>query len=279
MVWTCEETSGRILDRMDASPSESTDVFSRHRATLLSAAAALPTDIEVRILRKRLSPSLARGWFSPEEDEEIRRLYARYLHVRAALHDTLAQLEPLAPRRWTPATRQDALHAFLLAWLSGCMLMRAARYLIREFHEDKHLRALLNQSEPRFGIPRGTLDQIHRSATRPPTILRYLRAAHFATEHQGELEALREDSRYAPMLDLLEAEKPFLETQTRRHARDFVRHRWGRLRESPALSYRSVMRGIFEASGRAIAEMRNPFHRKRVNRRVRHLVSDRKSVV
>lgn len=258
---------------MHAPPSTADDVFSRHRATLLSAVEALPNDGEVRRLREKLSRSLARGWFSPEEDEEIRRVYARYLHVRVALHNTLAQLEPLAPKRWTPTTKTEALQAFLLAWLAGCMLMRAARYLVREFHGDKRLRTLLNQSEPRFGIPADTLDQIHRAATRPATVMRYLRAARFAREHRGELESLRTDARHAPMLDLLDAETPFVETQTRQLARDVFRRRWGRLRETPALSYRRVMRGIFEASGRAIAEMRNPFHRKRVNRRVRHLLS------
>ncbi|MCC5850889.1 MAG: hypothetical protein JJU29_22605 [Verrucomicrobia bacterium] len=244
----------------------------RAHDTLMAAASSMPTATEVVKLRAKLEDAIARGYFTPAEDEEIRRMYARYLHVRAALHETVALLRPHAPK-WYGRAKPDAMRAFVLAWCAGCMLMRPARYLIGEFYHVPVARKLLNQSEPRFGIPENSFSQIHRSATRPQTVLRFLRAARFAELHAEELDRLRTDPIFADILGLLDAEKPFVETQKRKHAKAMASYGWGRLRGRPRATYHKVMWGIFEASGRAIAEMRNPFHRKRVNAKVRHRVS------
>ncbi len=258
---------------MYSPPAESIEaIIVRARDTLLAAALALPKAAEVDALREELAPGLARGWFRPSEAEEIQRLFARYLHVRAALLQTLGSLQRLSPRLWKPF-RPPSLPAFVTAWLAACMLMRSARYVIRAFHDQPQVRKLLNQPDPLVGIPANMLDLIQSSALRPSTLLRFLRAAHFAETHAHDISGLRNDPVVAPLLALLDAESPFIEQQFLRHAEDIARHRLQRIRDKPAREYRKVMWGIFETSGRVIADMRNPFHRKRVNRRVRHQVA------
>lgn len=241
----------------------------RVRDTLLAAAAALPSHEQILELRRDFAPALERGWFHPSEDEQIRRLFADYLHVRAALHECLAQIRP-AVRLWLPGDAN--IPAFTLAWTAGCMLMRAARYSVREFRDVKPIRTLLNQAEPRFGIPEGMFDTIHVSATRPATVLSFLRAARYAEKHRAEISALREHPDLAALPSLLEAEAPYIEQQVGVYSLDMLQNRWQRLCRKPDQTYRGVMRGIFESSGRVIAECRNPFHRKRVHRRTLELV-------
>jgi len=247
-------------------------LLERARDTLLAAAEALPRAGEVESLREELSASLARGYLKPDEDIGIRRLFARYLHTRSALHETLASLRPLVPR-FGRRSDQESLQAFVAAWLAGCMLMRAARYLIREFHDHPEILRLLNQAEPALGLPGGMLDRIHDSAARPSTLLRYFRAARYAEARAEDIAALRDDPLTGPLLPLLEAEAPFVENQKRRHAKAYARCRLHHVRRRPVRHYKRVMWGLFETSGRAIAEMRNPLHRRRVTARVRKTVS------
>lgn len=243
----------------------------RATATLLAAAEAMPRAEEVERLREKLAPARDRGYFTPDEEAEIRRLFSRYLHVRGALHQTLRSMRPMAPRFGRRVDRTSR-RAFVAAWLSGCMLMRAARFMEKAFHDEPMTRKLLNQAEPAYNIPPGTLDAIHASATRPHTLLRYFRAARCAELRREELEALRNDPLTGPLLALLDLEQPFIETQKRRHAESWARCRVDRWRNHPSRQYHKVMWGLFEASGRAIAEMRNPLHRKRVSGRVRRRV-------
>ncbi len=244
----------------------------RVRTTLLATAEGFPVEPEILALRTALGPALDRGYFTPSEDERIRELYARYLHARTALHLSLQDLETHLPR-WRRAKNPETIQAFALGWAAGCILMRAARYLVTEFHKEPVIRNLLNDAEPRFGIPDNSLDRIHRSASHPVTILRFLRAARFADRHAEDLERLRKDPDFAPVLDLLDQEKPLIELQKRSYAGSVLRYRWVRFRTRPVLTYRRIMWEIFETSGRAIAEMRNPFHAKRVPRKILHRVS------
>ncbi|MDA3873635.1 MAG: hypothetical protein PF795_06715 [Kiritimatiellae bacterium] len=155
-------------------PTESDfhSLLEKARDTLLAAHTAMPTAEEVAELHANLKPALDRGYLFPNEDAEFRQLFARYLHVRSALHDTLHSMRPLAPRWWWSPYTPHSLQAFVAAWLAGCMLMRSARYVVNEFHNQPMIRTLLNQAEPLYTIPAGTLDLIYRSSTRPSTLLR-----------------------------------------------------------------------------------------------------------
>ncbi len=248
-------------------------ILNRVRNTVLASAAGFPRESEILSLRECLTPALERGYFTPSEDEKIREVYARYLHARTALYLSLEDLRKHLPR-WHRATNPEAIQAFVLGWTAGCILMRAARYLVTEFYPAPALRKLLNEAEPRYGIPEGSLDQIYRTATHSRVLMRFLHAARFAERHAGQIEALRNLPEYVDILKLLDHEQAFIERQTRKHARTLLENRWNRLCGKPGLTYRRIMWEIFETSGRAVAEMRNPFHRKRVTWKVRHQVAE-----
>ncbi len=242
------------------------------RDTLLAAHAAMPRAEEVESLKTALQIALDRGYFTPAEDAQIKALFSSYLHVRSALHETLQSLRPMVPRFGKKADPQS-LRIFLVGWLAGCMLMRSARYVVSQFYEIEQARKLLNQADPALGIPAGVFDQIHKGSTHPATLLRYLRAARYAESHQPDFEVFQGDKISGPLLEILTGEQPYIEKQKRKHAAAYAKCQIHRIRNKPVKQYHSVMWGLFEASGRVIAEMRNPFHRKRVRRQVRHHVA------
>jgi len=249
---------------MDAT---TTHLLEKARDTLLSAQKAMPAANDVDGLKDKLQPALERGYFTPEEDAEIKQLFANYLHLRGALHQTLTSLKPLVPR-FTLKSDPDTYQVFVAAWLSGCILMRTARYMVTEFYKVKPVRKLLNQADPVYGIPLGIFDAIHKGSTVPSTLLRYLRAARLAESRKEELNFFEKDPLTGPLLLCLKEEQPFIENQKRTHAKAYARCQWFRMRSRPSKQYRAVLWGLFEASGRAIAEVRNPLHRKRVSKKV-----------
>ena len=258
---------------MKPRPENIMPLLEQARDSLLAAQAAIPTAQEVEQLKQELQAALERGYFTPNEDAEIKKMFAVYLHVRAALHQTLQSLRPLVPR-FKPDLNPLDLQIFIAGWLAGCMLMRTARYTVTEFYEWGPVRKLLNQADPVLGIPQGVFDQIHRGSTRPETLIRYLRAAQYAESRQSAFMDFREDPLTGPLLRCLKEEEPYIEKQKRKHAQAYAKCQWYRIRSKPSKQYRAVMWGLFEASGRAIAEMRNPFHRKRVGKRVLQTVAD-----
>lgn len=248
--------------------SRNSQLLERARDTLLAAQNALPLADDVDRLHRDLETALERGYFNPEEEARIKQVFSRYLHVRNALHQTLNSLRPLLPKFGRPL-QAESRQAFVAAWLSGCMLMRSARFMVNRYHDHKQVRRLLNRADPVFGIPEGMFDRIQKGSTRPATLMRYLRALYFYERQESRLAAFAEDPLTGPLLEALDKEKPYLETQKRQHAAAYAACEWFRIRSRPSRQYHAVMWGLFEASGRAIAEMRNPFHRKRVRRQVR----------
>ncbi|MDF3128785.1 YiiX/YebB-like N1pC/P60 family cysteine hydrolase [Kiritimatiellaeota bacterium B1221] len=253
---------------MTPRPSNSNPLLEKARDTLLAAQNAIPLVEAVDALQTELKAALERGYFSPEEEARIKTVFSQYLHVRNALHQTLNSLRPFLPRfgkQLEPASQQ----AFVASWLAGCMLMRSARFMVTRYHDQKLIRKLLNQPDLSYGIPQGIFDQIHKGSTHPATLLRYLRALQFSERHADALNSFADDPLTGPLLTALEKEQTYLETQKRQHAAAYAKCQVFRIRSKPSRQYHAVMWGLFEASGRAIAEMRNPFHRKRVRRQAR----------
>ncbi len=237
----------------------------RLRDTLLAAQQVIPKAEEVSALEEQLAHELERGYFSPETDELLRERFARYLHVRSALGDILQQARQQLPifRRHL---RGEELKSFLGGWLAGCILMRSSRYLLNRYEEQAQVRAILNQADPRRGVPPRMFDEIRNSSTSPRNLFRFFWALEMAEAHREDIAALAADPEFAPLLQLLEEEQPFLEKQKHRHADAFARAQIARAKRRPGRYLRALNWELFEHSGRVIAECRNPFHRKRVRR-------------
>ena len=74
------------------------DVFLLDRAipAVLAAAAAIPDRAGLAIELAMVEQAARRGYFTPDEEERVRFVYAGYLGLRAGLLETLADLESLA---------------------------------------------------------------------------------------------------------------------------------------------------------------------------------------
>ena len=237
------------------------------RNALLAVAPILPRYEDLAMELDDAQRAEARGYFLPDEDERVRTVFARYLVARAVLHETIHDLRPLRHGVGTPS-RKEQMSAFAIAACAACMLMRAGRFMVDNFADAPVVREKLDEAEPRFGIPAQQFSRIYRAVNHPVNLLRFARAIRFATLHRPEIEAMQADSEMAPILGLLAKEEPLLEINPRRIAGRLLRYRLYAIQHAPRLRLQRVMFGLFQASGRAIAEMHNPWKRKRVTPRV-----------
>ncbi len=228
------------------------DTVRRGARAVLAAAVTLRSDIDLPFLAE----AAQRGYFTPAEDGTLRVRYSQYLGARAALLSTLSSLEEAcSPAAGGWAVR---LPAFTVAFAAACLLLRRARALADLATTNPLLAKKLDEASPVHGIPRKTFTRLFRATTDPLRLLQFRDAAEFYEKHRSEIAALSGDEELAPVLRLLEEEEAWIERRRRDILRRRLSYGWFSFLRRHRSAWKKSMFGIFEWSGRAIAELRQP---------------------
>ncbi|MAE66051.1 MAG: hypothetical protein CMJ18_17400 [Phycisphaeraceae bacterium] len=124
-----------------------------------------------------------RGYFTPTEDEQTRRLVVSYTQSRNALLDLVFTLKQ---QREDSGTDHPLL--FLVGFTAAAVLVDAARFGRERFGDSEVIREKLNEAEPHFGIPPGTYDAVMLSLTSPVNAWLLYQAGEHFEEHRAEIE-------------------------------------------------------------------------------------------
>lgn len=225
-------------------------------AALLAVASALPTPTALAADLASVEAALARGYFLPDEDERVRRRYVGYLSLRAVLLETLAELAAAAGAG-TLEWRQR-LPVFATAFATACVVARTNRFVTDLAGDKPLLWKKLDEADVVAGVPRKTFTTIFKSATRPTDLRRFLAATDFYFAHHEAIRALGTDPQLEAVVALLAVEEPLLERRRLDALRRLFAYRWFSFLRRQRSAWRQVMFGIFEASGRAISDLRQP---------------------
>ena len=248
-----------MLDKID-------DLIGQSARTLCAVAPVLPRRAMLRQEMEDAERAAERGYFLPDEDERVRGAFARYLGVRAALLETILELEPVFHDEKSPMSDHQRLRVFAVAFCAACMLMRSARFIVDSYAQSKIVWRKLDEAEPRYGLPRKQFSKIYSSSTHPYTVWRFYRAVEFARKNADAIRDLGDESDIAPVIELLnEEEHEALRISRRAEARNRFRYLWHSLNRRRNSTLNNILFAIFEGSGRAISELQNPFHAKRVS--------------
>ncbi|MGK0184426.1 MAG: hypothetical protein ACI9R3_000192 [Verrucomicrobiales bacterium] len=250
---------------------------------LCAVAPVLPQHARLQQEMEDATRAAERGYFLPDEDERVRGAFARYLGVRAALHETIRDLEPVY-KSGSLMPDEQRLRVFAVAFCAACMLMRSARFLVDSYAGSKTIWRKLDEAEPRYGLPRKQFSQIYSSATQPFNVWRFYRAVAFAQSHADAIRALASEPDIAPVIQLLQEEQhEALRISKRAEAKYRLRYFWHSMNRRRNSTLSQILFALFEGSGRAISEMQNPFHQKRVSpdviREVRRLLRPGDAIV
>jgi len=228
----------------------------RAAEAVMAAAGAVP---DFQTLGRDLAiadAACARGYFLPDEEEMVRRRYHDYLVTRAALLEVLHELTALAGRgaiEW-----RQRLPVFAIAFAVACTLMRANRYLVDLAAERSVVWSKLDEPDEACGIPRKTFTEIYKAISCPANLRRFLMAADFYFRHREEILRLGGDPVLGPIAGLLLDEEPLIERRRRVALRRLFAYRWFSFLRRHRSAWKWVMFGMFEISGRAIADLRQP---------------------
>lgn len=204
-----------------------------------------------------------RGYFRPEEDDHLRLTFSHFLIARAGLLETIDELKPIARGRDAVDDIQQ-LRAFIIAYTAACLLVRAGRFMVEETAPRRTVRRKLDEASPEFGIPRKTFTRLYRSLTDPRNGLALHAASRFAADHVDEIERAADDPIVGGLVPVLREAENAIDFRRRRMVAGRFRYRFYSWKRRHRSAFKQTMFGLFEASGRVIAEMRNPLHRKRI---------------
>ncbi len=211
-----------------------------------------------------IARGVERGHFTPDEDERIRERFAAYLTARAGMLHTIGELKPIALARAGEVDDAMRVRAFAIAYASAAILVRAARFVVEQYARHKVIQRKLNEAEPRFGLPRKQFTAIYQAVTNPINAWQLADAARFAHAHRDDIDALANDPLFEPVLRHLRESEVAIQRGTRDLVRARIAYRWHSLRRRRASAFQHALFGLFQISGRVIADMRNPFHTKRL---------------
>lgn len=147
-----------------------------------------------------------RGYFTPGEEETVRRLQISYWKSRAALFDVVGSF-----RQDTELAVDLRPEAFLVAFGAAVLLVDAARFLREAFEPLPLVRQKLNEPEPCFGIPDGTYDTVQKSLTSPLHAWHLVHAVRYFEDHAAELRTRAVDPLLAGVLAVIEQLKSRLD--------------------------------------------------------------------
>jgi hypothetical protein len=153
-----------------------------------------------------------RGYFTPTEEETVRRLQVSYWKSRAALFDVVISFQQ--DRALTEESRPAA---FLVAFGAAVLLVDAARFLRESFEPLPLVRQKLNEPEPCFGIPGGTYDTVQKSLTSPLHAWHLYHAMGYFVDHAAELRARATDPLMAGVLAVIQRLKSRLDVPVTRY--------------------------------------------------------------
>lgn len=225
-------------------------------AATLAVASALPDRGGLAEDLDMITRASARAYFLPDEEEAVKLRYSQYLAARAALLGTIGSLGAAAGGG--AVSWAGRLPVFAAAFAAACVLLRADRFLVDLARGHPVLWKKLDEPDPGAGIPRKSFTAIHKALADPLNQAKFLAAADFHRRHRQGIDALAADPALAPLVDLLRSEEATIESRRRDALKRHASYRWFSFLRRHRSAWKKAMGGLFEVSGRAIAELRQP---------------------
>ena len=230
------------------------EVIKRARLTLFGVRPTLPhREILTREIEDAIAAN-ARGYYLPDEDERLRKAFRTYLTGRAALWEMIRELRP--------HLHEKDSRVFGLAFCAAATLVRSASFLINLAKNRPTVWKKLDEAEARYGLQRKSFTRIYKNITSYRWMWRYYEATRYYEKHREQLLSDLEKSNLEKVADWLRSEEENLEKSRRLFFERRFAYRLHSFLRRNSSGYTKVMFHLFQLSGSAVAEMRQPFKKK-----------------
>mgnify|MGYP001985033693 CR=1 FL=1 len=161
-----------------------------------------------------------RGYFLPNEDDQVRRILLAYRNYRIALFEIIHRYREI--EEFDQAEEQTL--AFLLAFGSAVILFNWSSLLVDTYRDIPHIRAKLNEADARFGMPANLFEQICDSLSNAGNLVQLRDAADTFADHEDWHTSAAVNGDFAWLTDEIERQYE----QVRRSHIDIFRGHLGR---------------------------------------------------
>jgi len=237
-------------------------------AILLNAVQDLPAREDINAFVVVVEQAQDRGYFYPDEDEEIRAVYLRYLSIRQNLWELLAEIQ-LELKRLDTKHHIDYIGLFTLAFACGFVLMRAAHYLVEISESYPDIRSKLDEAEPLYGIEWGSFSEIYHKMRSAKTMLPFRQAVRFYHQHQQEIQALAQESpAWSQLLIIFKQDEGLLSQTKLDYIKRRLVYRQFQRKAQKNIIYSKAMYLVFKSTGMRIADLKDPTVKANLTKRV-----------
>jgi hypothetical protein len=170
-----------------------------------------------------------RGYFTPNEEDEVRGVLISYWQVRNALLELITSF-----RLDTELSDEDRPAAFLTAFAGALVLIDGARFLRETVHERPLVREKLNEPAPQFNIPEGVYEEVQRSLMGARNAWHLYHAMRYFEENQPQLRWLAREGELGAVMEIADRLRHRLDVTAAQFAR-------ARLRMRASQAYRTLL--------------------------------------
>lgn len=226
--------------------------------SLLAAVPALPDEGDLQQELADADAAQERGYYLPDEDERLQEVYSRYLAVRGTLWGAVEALMPIVDNK----NEEDwdlYLRAFGLGFCAAALLVRAGSFLVELVDGRPVVWQKLDEEEPRYGIGRKTFSEIYKRLASTRWMWHCYEAAQFYRVHREDVEEAMQGRGYREVFEVLRQQEPLIEAGKMDYVQRKLKYRLYDFKRRHISGYQKVMFHLFQLSGRAIADLKQPF--------------------
>ena len=215
-----------------------------------------------------IDAAIQRGYFLPEEDEQVWSLVSRYLTIRAGFWELVNEMSAHFSDDIENVNSTDDWRYFLLGYASSCQVVSMARLLIDDLAKHKLVQRKINEGSPQNRIPRKIFTDIYESLSDTDNAMKMQYMMNFVESNRDYIDTLINDEYVASIVKNLDK----LETTLHPSQLAFIKLRlgylWHAITRRFAVSKQLSTFFILERAGRVIAEI-GDHEDKRVTAKIR----------
>jgi hypothetical protein len=146
--------------------------------------------------REQMSPR-ARGYFTPQEDDEVRQLLLAYRNYRRAIWELIHRYRHYD----ADDDRELRLRGMVVGYAAALALYRRSLRVVELVEDDRMLRSKLNEGDAKFGLAPGFFEDVLLSYTSIYNYFKIARARLFWATQRRRLRALAAEPPYARLIE------------------------------------------------------------------------------
>jgi hypothetical protein len=178
---------------------------------------------KVRQLAARQSAQ-QRGYFTPDEENDVRAMLVSYWKARNALYDQI-----MSYHRNQELAEHERPAAFLTAYAAVLVLVDAARFLRETVHDRPLVRDKLNEPSPEFGIDADFYERIQKSLMSSRNAWHLYHAIEYFRENESALRQRAAGTDLTGVMEVVDRLRHRLDLSVTQFARVKLRMRVARL--------------------------------------------------